>query len=237
MDTHHPHFIWVYLADVDHAGHSGNWTEYINAITTADGIVGDLWRHLQNDPFYKDSTTLFITNDHGRHDDQHGGFQGHGCGCEGCRHIEFIAVGPSIKKGFVSNQVRNIPDMAVSASYLLGIDPEYSTGEVMHEIFNANAVNDTPNLMTLHGNDPNPFSKSTEIRFYLTKPSLIQLSIFDMTGREIITIEEEWKNQGDQSIEWDATNEHGEIVTPGIYFYSLHFEKQMETGKLLFIGK
>lgn len=237
MDTHHPHFIWVYLADVDHAGHSGNWVEYVDAIRAADNIVGDLWNHLQSDPFYKDATTLFITNDHGRHDSQHGGFQGHGCSCEGCRHIEFIAVGPSIKENFVSNQERNIPDMAVTASYLLGINPEYSTGDVMHEIFKANAVDDAINHMTLKGNYPNPFTHSTSIQFYLSELSQVQVTIFDITGREIIKYEEEWKSQGDNSINWDAKNKQGETVIPGIYFYSLKIEEQVDVGKLLFIGK
>ena len=237
MDTHHPHFIWVYLADVDHAGHSGNWTEYLNTIRIADSIVGNLWDYLQSDPFYKESTTLFITNDHGRHDSQHGGFQGHGCGCEGCRHIEFIALGPSIKEGFISNQERNIPDMAVTASYLLGVNPEYSTGEVMHEIFKPNAVEDAINQMTINGNYPNPFIYSTNIHFSLPEPAQVQFTIFDISGREIVKYEEEWKSQGDNSINWDATNKQRETVIPGIYFYSIKIEDQMEVGKLLFIGK
>jgi len=237
MDTYHPHFIWVYLADVDHAGHSGNWEEYVNAIRTADSIVGDLWRHLQNDPFYQEATTVFITNDHGRHDNQHGGFQGHGCGCDGCRHIEYIALGPSIKENYISHQERNTPDMAVTASYLLGINPEYSTGEVMHEIFKANSVESSTNEIMLKGNYPNPFVSSTKIHFYLSNSAEVQLTVFDITGREIAIVEEEWKSQGDNFIEWDAKNGQGKTVISGIYFYQIQVEGQVEVGKLLFIGK
>ncbi len=32
MQMHHPQFMWVYLADVDGAGHSGNWQNYVAAI-------------------------------------------------------------------------------------------------------------------------------------------------------------------------------------------------------------
>ena len=85
---------------MDHAGHSGNWGDYTTAIQKADSIVGLLWDKIQTDPFYQNSTTMFVTNDHGRHDDQHGGFTGHGDGCDGCRHIQFLALGPAIKKNF-----------------------------------------------------------------------------------------------------------------------------------------
>ena len=40
--------------------------------------------------FYKDKTTLIVSNDHGRHIDSKGGFQNHGDDCAGCRHIEFL---------------------------------------------------------------------------------------------------------------------------------------------------
>ncbi|RMG39179.1 MAG: hypothetical protein D6732_04430, partial [Methanobacteriota archaeon] len=142
LNTSHPRFIWVYLADVDNAGHSGVWSNYVNAIQKADSIVGVLWNTLQNDPFYQDSTYLFVTNDHGRHDDLHGGFSGHGDGCEGCRHIMFLALGPDIKAGFQSSQYRRIPDMAVSAAFLLGLDPEYATGEPISEMIQTTSLED-----------------------------------------------------------------------------------------------
>jgi hypothetical protein len=141
MDTYHPHFLWVYLADVDHAGHSGNWNEYTSAILNADQVVGELWNKIQSDTFYANTTTMIVTNDHGRHDPEHGGFSGHGCGCEGCRHIQFLAVGPDIKTNYISYQYRTTPDMAVTASYLLGINPEQATGHVMYEIFNSSSIN------------------------------------------------------------------------------------------------
>ena len=32
LDNYHPRFIWVYLADVDSYGHSGNWDAYPTAL-------------------------------------------------------------------------------------------------------------------------------------------------------------------------------------------------------------
>lgn len=234
MADSHPHFMLVYLAEVDHAGHLGIWENYTASIQTADSIVGVLWEKLQSDPFYKNSTTLIVTNDHGRHDDQHGGFQNHGCSCEGCRHIQFLAVGPDIKKNFVSTQYRNIPDMTVTASYLLGIQPQKATGNTMYEIFNFTGTNEE--IKPTFARDatyPNPFSKSTNIRYYIERAEHVRLSIFSVSGEKIITLKDEWESQGNKSIRWDAKNAHGQRVVPGIYFYKLQVGNKSETGKLI----
>jgi hypothetical protein len=236
IDELHPHLMWVYLADVDHAGHSGNWSEYTSAISNADAIVGDLWRYIQADPFYKDATTLFITNDHGRHDNQHGGFQGHGDNCNGCRHIEFLAVGPSIKENYVSQITRNTPDMAVTAAYLLGVEPEYATGNIMQEIFKPNGVEEEFNQITNMDNYPNPFHSSTNIRFHLLKSGQVNMTIFDITGKEIYTIHNFNANRGENTLIWDATDKQGKQVNPGIYFYQLQSAGQEKVGKLLLLS-
>ncbi len=237
MDNDHPHFMLVYLADVDHAGHSGNWVEYTTAIHTADSIVGVLWQKLQSDPFYKDSTTLIVTNDHGRHDDQHGGFQHHGCGCEGCRHIQFLAVGPPIKKNFVSSTDHSIPDMAVTASALLGINPEKATGNIMQEIFSYDAINEETNQNISLKIHPNPFNISTRINYYLSEATEVHFRIFNATGKEIATLVNQRQSPGEKSIKWDATNKRGQKVSPGVYYYVLQIGQQRKTGKLIFVGE
>ncbi len=238
MEESHPHFMLVYLADVDHAGHSGDWLKYTTAIQTADSIVDVLWQKLQSDPFYANSTTLIVTNDHGRHDDQHGGFQGHGCDCYGCRHIQFLALGPNIKKNYVSTQYHTTPDMAVTASYILDIQPTKATGNIIQEIFDLSGVDEETNLnFSIKGIYPNPFNESTSIQYYLAESSQVQLHIFNTIGEEIISLVDEFQTQGEKSIEWKATNSQGQKVSPGIYFYNLQVGDQNKTGKLLFTSE
>lgn len=238
MDNSQPHFMMVYLADVDHAGHSGNWQEYTTAIQTADSLVNVLWQKLQADPFYKNSTTLIVTNDHGRHDDQHGGFQGHGCDCDGCRQIQFLALGPHIKKDYVSTQYHNIPDMAVTASHILGIQPTKSTGNIIQEIFDLTGLSEEVYTnFTLNGNYPNPFHERTSIHYSLSKPNHVQISIFNTAGEEITNLVDEFQTQEEKSIEWKATNSRGQKVSPGIYFYNLQVGDENKTGKLLLVER
>ncbi|MGD8306808.1 MAG: alkaline phosphatase family protein, partial [Ignavibacteria bacterium] len=74
MDTDNPRLIIVNFPEVDTKGHLGVWDDYLAAIVNVDDLIYQLWMKIQTDNFYKDNTTLFITNDHGRHDDAHGGF-------------------------------------------------------------------------------------------------------------------------------------------------------------------
>jgi hypothetical protein len=99
MDADHPRLVIVNFPSVDGAGHDSDWTGYLRAIRGADSLVYLLWNKIQSDPHYKDKTTLFVSSDHGRHDDAHGGFQHHGCSCEGCRHIMGFGIGRGFAKG------------------------------------------------------------------------------------------------------------------------------------------
>ncbi len=233
MEDYHPHFLWVYFADVDHAGHSGVWSNYINAIHIADSLVDVLWYAIQSDPFYADATTMIVTNDHGRHDDQHGGFQGHGCGCEGCRHIEFLAIGPHIKENYVSQQNRYTPDMAVTASYIAGINPEKATGNVIEEIFKPAGIDKNSSMTS--GAFPNPFSRSTEIRYSLDKNSVVSIIIRDFSGNIVRNLNNEEQTAGTKAVKWDGTNNSGNKVPTGIYFYTLKTENQSISGKMVLI--
>ncbi len=138
LATQAPGFLLFYLPDVDHYGHEGDWDGYLNAISIADGIVGDLWDTLQANPAYAGRTTLIVTNDHGRHDDRenrpHGGFSAHGDSCNGCRRIQLLMVGPSVKPGLVSTVPRGLIDITPTIGALLGFPTPLAEGQVMTEL-------------------------------------------------------------------------------------------------------
>jgi hypothetical protein len=128
LSFNRPRIMMVNLPSVDAAGHSGNWTEYITALHNADSLIWNLWQTLQSNSVYRNTTTLFVTNDHGRHDDTHDGFKNHGDGCEGCRHILCLAIG----RGFPANQIikqrRTQCDIAPTVGELLCFPTPFSIG-------------------------------------------------------------------------------------------------------------
>ena len=121
MDAEHPRLVIVNLPSVDVAGHDSDWTGYLRALREADSLVYLLWTKIQSDPVYKDRTTMFVSSDHGRHDDARGGFQHHGCSCEGCRHIIGFGIGTGFAKGAVVTDRVGQVDVRAAAAELLSI--------------------------------------------------------------------------------------------------------------------
>ncbi len=235
-----PEFAVVYFAEVDHAGHSGDWQYYTSSIETADMLVGHLWEELQNDPFYKDSTTMIVTNDHGRHDDDHGGFQGHGDGCQGCRQIQFLAIGPHIKKNHRSSIPGILPDVAVTAASILGVDCPKATGRVLEELFietsTENLKGKGSNLRVI-SSYPNPFASSISIEVQQATAFDIAWFIYDADGKQVFSESKPLFFAGSNILTWDGKKSNGEQVKPGLYFYTISSLEEKASGKIVFLGK
>jgi hypothetical protein len=127
----HPSLCYAVFGQVDDAGHTGNWSYYISTIRQVDSLIFDVWRLLRSDPAYRDSTTLIITSDHGRHDAVHGGWWEHGCACHGCRHVGFLALGPGIKADTVITDRAYQTDIAPTVGRLLDFGTPFARGRVL----------------------------------------------------------------------------------------------------------
>jgi hypothetical protein len=128
LSLNHPRIMIINLPGVDSAGHTGNWSKYLSALHSADSLIWNLWQTLQSDSIYRNTTTLFVTNDHGRHDDTHGGFKSHGDSCEGCRHILCLAVGRGFQAHRIIKQRRTQCDIAPTVGELLSFPTPFSIG-------------------------------------------------------------------------------------------------------------
>ena len=127
----HPSLCYVLLGQTDGAGHSGDTSRFISSIRQADSLTFELWKLLRDDPQYRDSTTLIITSDHGRHDDRHGYWPFHGCSCHGCRHELFLAIGPDIQADRITGERADQTDIAPTVADLLGFPMPFAQGRVL----------------------------------------------------------------------------------------------------------
>lgn len=93
-----------------------------------------------------------------------------------------------------------------------------------------NISNEIPPSFTLYQNYPNPFNPSTKIKFDLNISSLVRLSVYDITGKEIDVLVNEKLNMGTYEFAWSAKN-----LSSGVYFYKIASNDLMINKSMLFI--
>jgi len=94
-----------------------------------------------------------------------------------------------------------------------------------------------PKSFSISQNYPNPFNPSTTIEFAIPESNLegvkVNLSIFNVRGQLIKTLVNEIKSPGYYEIHWNGTNDWGERVSSGIYFYQIVAGDFRSTKKLV----
>ncbi len=97
-------------------------------------------------------------------------------------------------------------------------------------------VNDpaVPAEISLHQNFPNPFNPSTTISFSIAQTSsFVNLEIFNTKGQKVKTLVNERFSSGQHSIIWNGTDDNGNPVSSGIYFYKLRAGRYASTKKMI----
>jgi hypothetical protein len=131
-----PNLVLINFMEPDGFAHAGNWENYLRGIARDDRYVGQLYDFLRRNKAYRNNTTVFITNDHGRHlDGIDSGFVDHGDDCEGCRHISLLATGPDFRRGLTLTEQHTLVDVPSTVAYLLGFPFEQGQGKVIESLF------------------------------------------------------------------------------------------------------
>ena len=113
-------------------------------------------------------------------------------------------------------------------------DTEIKLNYINALIVNAEEKN-IPYKFQLYQNNPNPFNPSTTIRYDLPEGSKAVIRIYDLLGREIIKLIDEFQPAGSHIVIWDGKNEKGMSVNSGIYLYSLTYNNFSITKKMLLL--
>ncbi len=92
-----------------------------------------------------------------------------------------------------------------------------------------------PTEFALHQNSPNPFNPITTLRYELPENGLVNITIYDMLGREVKTLINQTQDAGYRSIIWDATNDYGKPVSAGLYLYQIQAGDYMQTKKMVLL--
>jgi hypothetical protein len=111
---------------------------------------------------------------------------------------------------------------------------------LINSILNVPVEDDATNqseiaVIELKNNYPNPFNPVTTIRYELYKDGPIGISIFNLKGQKVRTLESGFKSSGSYTTIWNGKDDKGKDAGTGIYFCRLAAGKKCVTSKLILI--
>ena len=93
----------------------------------------------------------------------------------------------------------------------------------------------SPKSFKLNQNYPNPFNPFTTLRYDLPKDEFVSITIFDLLGNVINNLVNTNQSSGYRSVQWNATNNQGQPVAAGVYFYSIEAGEFRQTKKMILL--
>ncbi len=101
-------------------------------------------------------------------------------------------------------------------------------------IVDVNEDAELPMEYTLKQNYPNPFNPSTIIEFAIPKSDDVSLKVYDLLGREVVTLVNKRLSAGNYKVKFDASTINKRIAS-GIYIYRLQTNEYSDTKKFILI--
>ncbi|MGD1007418.1 MAG: S8 family serine peptidase [Ignavibacteriaceae bacterium] len=92
------------------------------------------------------------------------------------------------------------------------------------------AVSQIPTVYALFNNYPNPFNPSTIIQYQLPTNGMVTIKVYDILGREVKTLVNDYKTAGNYSVSFDASK-----LASGIYFYQIRAGNFITTKKMMLV--
>ena len=92
-----------------------------------------------------------------------------------------------------------------------------------------------PQGFALEQNFPNPFNPFTTLRYDLPEDSFVNITIYDMMGRQVKTLINGLQTPGYKTVQWDATNDKNRPVSAGLYLYTIQAGEFRQVRKMVLL--
>ena len=137
---------------------------------------------------------------------------------------------------FIDNDLEWDTEYYYRVTAFFGFWSGYS--DVISVILNWMYISDSDGIPTsykIHQNYPNPFNPVTTLRYDLPEDAVVNITIYDMMGRQVRTLVSSQQTVGYKSVLWNATNDAGSPVSAGLYFYMIQAGEFRQTRKMVLV--
>jgi hypothetical protein len=148
--------------------------------------------------------------------------------------IHFTSIAETLQLG--------MKDKQQVASFEFSVDPNAPVAQVtpIHFLVNAQSgevwrkditiTPEAPKKFVLLQNYPNPFNPVTTISYDVARETRVSLKIFDLLGRELVTLVDETQKPGHMEKSFDASS-----YSSGVYFYRIQADNFVAVKKLMLL--
>ena len=90
-----------------------------------------------------------------------------------------------------------------------------------------------PREINISQNYPNPFNPITKFTYTVSRPGRVSLKIYDVMGKLVKTIFQEYKEEGTFEVQWNGHDDSHQSVSSGIYFYKFSLDGKSSIKKMI----
>ena len=110
--------------------------------------------------------------------------------------------------------------------------PLISVYEALQGIVSVDDEAEIPKSFSLKDNYPNPFNPVTNIHYELHQNTNVKITIYDLLGRKVKHLVNAHQTAGEKTVQWNGTNDLGQPVSAGVYFYKVETPEKQITKKM-----
>lgn len=129
----------------------------------------------------------------------------------------------------------SVSQLVATDNYLYKTGGTFNTYQISLSDLGTQPEKKKPTQFKIIQNYPNPFNPITNMRYDLPEATNVTISIYDIMGREVRNLINTNQNSGYKSVVWNGTNNNGEMVSGGMYFYTIKTNTFSQTRKMILL--
>jgi hypothetical protein len=129
---------------------------------------------------------------------------------------------------------RDLSSIRIANAILIGTDAVRLNVDISGEL-EFKESGSAPEHFSLSQNYPNPFNPQTTISYSLPQDAHVRLAVYNILGQKVRTLVDKHQSAGVQTVSWEGTDDKGNQVSSGVYFYKVEAGEFSDMKKMLLV--